>query len=60
MDTIPAGQSVVLNLREFGIEVGGEGFSVEELKKIARSARPAAALFDTDTWFDAETAVPLR
>lgn len=38
----------------------GEGISLEEMKKIARSISPASNVDDEDTWFDADKALPLR
>ena len=40
--------------------VTSEEFSVDELKRVARSITPAAELADTSTWFEAEQALPLR
>jgi hypothetical protein len=54
------GPYVATNLGQFGLRLTGKGFSGDELKKIARSITPAADLYDTSTWFEAEKALPLR
>jgi hypothetical protein len=52
--------SVRINLGQFGLDLSGKGFSIEELKKVARSITAATDLRDPGTWFDAEKALPLR
>ena len=52
--------TVTIILGEVGVQLSGRGFSVDELKKIARSATPAADMHDPATWFDADEALPLR
>jgi hypothetical protein len=51
---------VTVNLGEIFVQLTGKGFSVDELKKIARSITPAAGLRDVGTWFDATQALPLH
>ncbi|HYQ69707.1 hypothetical protein [Actinophytocola sp.] len=54
------GPYVAINLGQFGLVFTSEEFSVDELKRVARSITPAAELADTSTWFEAEQALPLR
>lgn len=51
---------VTIVLGEVGVQLSGTGFSVDELKRIARSARSAADIDDPTTWLAADEALPLR
>lgn len=50
---------VTVNLGQFGLLLSGQGFSADEVKKVAESITPATDLEDPHTWFDADKALPL-
>jgi hypothetical protein len=59
-DAVPDDVTFVkVNLGQFSLVVSGEGFSADEMRRIAVSITPAD-LYDADTWIDARTALPLR
>lgn len=51
---------VTIVLGRVGLQLSGTGISVDELKRIARSASSAADIDDPATWSDAAEALPLR
>jgi hypothetical protein len=52
--------TVAVDVGQFTVYVSGEGYPVEELKKVAASISPVSDLDDPATWLDADDAIPLR
>ncbi|MET0132550.1 MAG: hypothetical protein ABW215_03055, partial [Kibdelosporangium sp.] len=55
----PSSGSVVVNLGGVGVRLSGQGISIDEVQRIARSITQAADVADLATWFDADQAIPL-
>ena len=58
-DTNYGTTKVVVNLGQFSVELEGEGYSADELKRIALSITPADP-HDQSTWIEARQALPLH
>jgi hypothetical protein len=52
--------TVAIDVGQVTMYVSGEGYTADELKKVARSIRPVTDVENPKTWLDADNAIPLR